>query len=202
MGKREIGELSVMDFIVSIFMAEMVAISIENYDSSILLSIIPILVLVGLQMIFARISLKSKKIRNFIDGEPSVIINRGKVNFKEMKKQRYNWDDLLTQLRANSIKTISEVDYAVLETNGKLSVFKKQDDLNSTYPLPIIIDGIIDNDVLMQINKDKNWLENELLKMNVSEEEVFYAFYKNNKIYIIENNTIKWHYFYPSRNKL
>lgn len=180
-----------MDFIVSIFMAEMVAISIENYESSILLSIIPILVLVGLQMLFARLSLNSKKIRNLIDGVPSVIINKGQVDFKEMKKQRYNLDDLLTQLRANSIKSLNEVDYAVLETNGKLSVFKKQDDISKTYPLPIIIDGIVDNDVLLQINKDKKWLSKELEKMNVSEENIFYAFYKNNKIYIIENKTIK-----------
>ena len=130
MGKREIGELSIMDLIVSIFIAELAAISIDNYKESIFLSIIPMFVLVIIQIAVAKISLKSAKTRSVIDGEPSVIINRGKVNFKEMLKQRYNLDDLLTQLRAQSIKSIEEVDYAILETSGRLSVFKKDEDKN------------------------------------------------------------------------
>jgi uncharacterized membrane protein YcaP (DUF421 family) len=164
MGKREIGELSIMDFIVSIFIAEMVAISIENYKSSILLSLIPIIALVLLQVIFSKISMRNEKIRNVVDGEPSVIINKGKINFKEMLKQRYNLDDLLMQLRSMSIKSIEEVDYAVLETSGKLSVFKKQDDKKHNYPLPLIVDGHLDDNVLVAINKSRNWLFNELEK--------------------------------------
>ena len=113
MGKREIGELSIMDFIVSIFIAELAAISIENYKDTIWLSIIPIFVLVLLQIVSSKISLKHEKVREVIDGKASVIINRGKINFEEMLKQRYNLDDLLTQLRAKSIKSIEEVDYAI-----------------------------------------------------------------------------------------
>ena len=120
MGKREVGELSVMDFIVSIFIAELAAISIENYKDNIFLSILPIVTLVIVQFLIAKISLENEDIRNTIEGEVSVIINRGKVNFEEMLKQRYNLDDLLTQLRAKSIKSIEEVDYAILETSGKL----------------------------------------------------------------------------------
>lgn len=191
MGKREIGELTIMDFIVSIFIAEMVAISIENYKSNILLSIIPIGVLVILQITFSAISLKSQKARKVVDGEPSVIINRGKINFKEMLKQRYNLDDLLTQLRGQSVKSIEEVDYAILETSGKLSVFKKADDKHSTYPLALILDGKLDDDVLMQIRKTKTWLNKELEKENLKVEDVFYAFYKNKKLYIISNDKIK-----------
>ena len=190
MGKREIGELSVIDFIVSIFIAEVVAISIENYNNSILISLIPIAVLVFLQLFFSKISINSKKTRDIIDGNYSVIINRGIINFKEMKKQRYNIDDLLTQLRNQSIKSIEEVDYAILETNGKLSVFKKSDDPNSTYPLPLIIDGIINNDVLKQINKDELWLNEELKKEKILLENIFYGFYKNKKLYIIGNNKV------------
>ena len=81
MGKREIGELSIMDFIVSIFIAELAAISIENYNDNMFLSIIPIAVLVVLQIFSAKLSLKSENVRSLIDGNPSVIINRGKVNF-------------------------------------------------------------------------------------------------------------------------
>ena len=191
MGKREIGELSIMDFIVSIFIAELVAISIENYDKSILLSLLPILLLVGIEVITSYISMKNKKARNFIDGSPSIIISRGIVNFKEMKKQRYNLDDLLMQLRMNMIKSIEEVDYAILETNGKLSIFKREDDPSRNYPLPLILEGKIDEDVLLQINKSKEWLTKELQKNNTSLENVFYGFYKNKSLYIIEKDKIR-----------
>ena len=190
MGKREIGELSIIDFIVSIFIAEMVAISIENYKSSIFLSIIPIAILVFLQILCSYLSLKNKKIRTLLDGEPSVIIEKGIINFKEMKKQRYNIDDLLTQLRGNSIKSIEEVDYAILETSGKLSIFKKNDNKNRNNPLPIIIDGKIDEEVLKKIDINKNWLLNEIYRQGVELNNIFYAFYKNKKLYIIEQDKI------------
>lgn len=191
MGKREIGELSILDFIVSIFIAEMAAISIEDYEANILVSIIPISILVILQMTFSYISLKNKKARNIVDGEPSVIIDRGKVNLQEMKKQRYNLDDLLTQLREKSIKSIEEVDYAILETSGKLSVFTKKNDPKRNYPLPLIMDGKIDQGVLQQLKKDNNWLSEQLQKERIILENIFYAFYKDKKLYIIEKDKIK-----------
>lgn len=191
MGKREIGELSVMDFIVSIFIAEMVAISIENYDTSIFLSLIPISILVILQIVFSYFSMKSSKYRKIVDGSPSIIISRGVVNFQEMKKQRYNLDDLLTQLRSQSIKSIEEVDYAILETSGKLSVFKKMDDPNSLYPLPLILDGKLDKNVLFQIHKSEKWLFRQLENQKISMEDIFYGFFRDNQLYIIENNKIK-----------
>lgn len=191
MGKREIGELSIMDFIVSIFIAELAAISIENYNDSMFLSIIPIAVLVALQIITSKISLKSEKVRSVIDGNPSVIINRGKINFEEMLKQRYNLDDLLTQLRAKSIKSIEEVDYAILETSGKLSIFKREDDKNRTYPLPVIIDGKVQEDVLIQINKSKSWLEENLKREGYLLEDIFYGFYRNKRLFLIRNENIK-----------
>ena len=190
MGKREIGELSIMDFIVSIFIAEIAAISIENYKKSILVSLIPISVLVALQIGASVISLKNGKIRNAIDGMPSVIINRGRVNFEEMLKQRYNLDDLLTQLRDKEIKSIEEVDYAILETSGRLSVFKKQDDKKHTYPLPVIIDGEEQEDVLYQIGKNKVWLLEVLRKEGKSLENVFYAFYRDKRLFIIEKDKL------------
>ena len=191
MGKREIGELSIMDFIVSIFIAELAAISIENYNDNMFLSIIPIAVLVVLQIFSAKLSLKSENVRILIDGNPSVIINRGKVNFEEMLKQRYNLDDLLTQLRAKSIKSIEEVDYAILETSGKLSIFKREDDKNHTYPLPVIIDGKLQEDVLIQIGKDKKWIEESLKKEEYLLEDIFYGFYRNKRLFLIRNENIK-----------
>ncbi len=189
MGKREIGELSVIDLIVSLFIAELVAISIENYNESLFVSIVPIITIVLLQLLSSKISLKNKKARDILDGNPSVIINRGKVNFKEMLKQRYNIDDLLVQLRNQSIKSIEEVDYAILENNGKLSVFKKSESDN-TYPLPLIINGILDENTLLQIKKSKKWLINELNDKNIILDNIFYCFYQNNNLYIIEKNKI------------
>ena len=184
MGKREIGELSIMDFIVSIFIAELVAISIENYKQSILASLIPVLALFLIQIGLSYLSMKNKKIRDVLDGNPSIIIENGKVNFKEMKRQRYNIEDLLMQLRDNSIKSINEIDYAILETNGKLSIFKK--DNNNDYPLPLILNGIIDKNTLRRINKNEKWLRLELNDRCIELDEVFYCFYSNDNLYIIE----------------
>ena len=188
MGKREIGELSIMDLIVSILIAELAAISIDKHDSNIFISIVTIGALVILQMVMSKVSLKNNKFRNVIDGTPSIIINRGKINFKEMVKQRYNLDDLLTQLREQSIKNIEEVDYAILETNGKLSIFKKES--KSIYPLPLILDGKLDEETLIQIKKNKDWLRKVLNNNNVTIDEIFYAFYRNDNLFFIKKENV------------
>lgn len=187
MGKREIGQLGMVDLIVSILIAELAAMAIENRDESIFLSLFPIALLVIIQIGMSYISLKNSKIRNLFDGNPSVIINRGKINFKEMVRQRYNIDDLLTQLREKHIRSIEEVDYAVLETSGKLSVFKKDNKLFGEYPMPLILDGEIDYDTLNQIGKTEEWLDNSLKRENINLEEVFYAFYRKKKLFLIRD---------------
>lgn len=189
MGKREIGQLGVVDLIVSILIAELVAISIENTKDTLLLTVIPISILVGLEILIARISLKSKHIRTFFGGKPSIIIDRGKVNYKEMVRQRYTIDDLLFELRQKSIKSIEQVEYALLEPNGKLSIFEvKMFDKN--YPLPIIVDGEIQTSTMRKIKKNKVWLQDILNKNNVNLEDVFYAFYKGYKVFIIKKNDL------------
>ena len=99
MGKREVGQLSITDLVVSLLIAELTVISIEDYEKSMLYSLIPIIVLVLLQCILSYLSLKKPKFRIFLEGNPSVIIKGGKINYNEMLKQRYNLDDLLVQLR-------------------------------------------------------------------------------------------------------
>lgn len=191
MGKREIGQLGVIDLIVSILIAELVAISIENIDEPLVLTVAPITVLVLIEILFAFISVKSRKFRNLLDGKPSIIINKGIVNYKEMIKQRYSLDDLLLSLRQNNIKSIEDVEYAFLETNGKLSIFKYNIfKTNSTYPLALIIDGVIQDKTLKEIKHSKFWLTNYLRKQDIDLSNVFYAFYKNKKIYIIKNSDL------------
>ncbi len=191
MGKREIGQLGIIDLIVTILIAEFVAISIENLDQSIFQTIIPIIVLVLLEISIAFISIKSRRIKTAIDGKPSLIVYDGKINYKEMIKQRYSLDDLLLNIRQQNIKTLEDIEYAFLETNGKLSVFKYERYKTKTaYPMPIIVDGNIDENTLKRLKKNKNWLYAEIKKNKVELKNVFYAFYKNNQLFIINKNKI------------
>ena len=189
MGKREMGQLSAMDLVVSLLIAEICSLSIENYNESILYSIIPILILVFFEISSSYLSLKFNKFRNIIDGKPSLIINRGIINYKEMIKQRYSLDDLMIELRNNNINDLRDVEYAVLENNGHLNVFKyKFLNNNSNVPFPLILDGIIQKDTLSYIDKDEKWIMNYLKENNLKKEEIFYGFYRNNKVYVIKRN--------------
>lgn len=185
MGKRELGELGVFDFIISILISQLIAISIENYKDTIIYVLVPIIILTILQVFLAYIALKSNKARKILDGNESVIINDGKLNFKEMTKLRYNLSDLFVQLRDKGVKTIEDVEYAILETNGKLSVFEKKNS-DKVFPLPLILDGEIEKENLKYINKDEKWVNNILTNKKVKLSNVFYAFYKDSDIYIIK----------------
>lgn len=186
MGKKEVGELGVSDLIVTVLIAELAALTIEETDKSIFVSIIPILVLIFSEIIISYIELKSGKARRFIDGHPSVIIKNGKIKFSTMTHLRYSLDDLILGLRSKGIKSIEEVDYAILETTGELSVFQN----TKVYPLPIILDGKIDYHTLSEIEKDYEWVKNMLDKQNLNLKDVFYAFYNKNKTYIIRKKDL------------
>lgn len=185
MGKKEVGQLSIIDLIVSILIAELVAIAIEG-EKNILMSVIPIVILTFTQIGISYITLKSEKIRDVIDGKPTIIIKNGKLNFTEMSHLRYSLDDLVTQLRLQGVKSIEKVKYAVLENNGSLSVFSD----DTEYPMPLILDGVIDYQVLQEIKKDYKWLKSKLDQKNVSIEEVFYAFYTHSKLFIITKDEL------------
>ena len=186
MGKKELGELSVIDFIVTILMAEIAALSIEKKDMSLMISIVPICTLVFIQLILSYISMKSSSFRNILEGKPTIIIKKGKLVFSEMAKLKYTLDDLLSQLREKGIESIEKVDYAVLENNGELSIFQN----TKEYPFPIIMDGVIDYNILKEIGKDKKWLD-KLLKTNkIDVNNVFYAFYRKDKTYIIKKSDL------------
>ncbi len=191
MGKREIGQLGIIDLIVSILIAELVAISIENIKDSIFLTILPIALLVFLELFLAFVSIKSRTFRNLFGGKPSLIIVNGNVNYKEMVRQRYSMDDLLLSLRQKEIKSIEDVEYAFLEPNGKLSIFQYNFfHTKSNYPMPVILDGEIQMRALEYIKKNKSWLEKELAKKGLQIKDVFYAFKKKNQIYIIRKSSL------------
>ena len=191
MGKREVGQLGIVDLIVSILIAELVVISIEDLSKSILSSVIPILCLVILEIILSYASLKSGKVRNILDGNPTFIIKYGKINYNEMIKQKYNLDDLLTQLREKGYKSIEEVEYAILENNGSLSVFPYDKNKNKTpLPMPIILDGKIQDDMVKQMNKDNTFIMDLLKENKLKLDDIFYAFYKDKSVFVIKYNEI------------
>lgn len=192
MGKREVGQLGIVDLIVSILIAELVAISIENIDKSIMLTIAPISLLVVIEVLLAYLSTKSRIFRSVFSSRPSIIINHGIINYKEMVKQRYSLDDLLLSLRQSSIKSIEDVEYAFLESNGKLSIFKYNlFKTNSDYPAPIIVNGVIQENTLQNIRKSKIWIKLYLRKQNININDIFYAFYSKGKIYTILKSNVK-----------
>lgn len=191
MGKREIGQLGIVDLIVSILIAEFAAVSIEQKEEPLLMFVLPVILLLIIQVGMSYISLKSSKVRNIFDGTPSVIINRGRINFKEMVKQRYNMEDLLTQLREKGVRSIEEVDYAILETSGNLSVFKMDSKLLGEYPIPVILDGKIDYDTLRQIDKSKEWITKVLKRDNLEVSDIFYGFYRSRKLFLIKKSDLR-----------
>ncbi len=186
MGKKEVGELSIVDLIVSLLIAELAAISIEDIEVSVFRSIIPIAVLVFIQVVLSYISLKNTNFRKSVEGNPTVIIKEGKLKFNEMSKLRYSLDDLITQLREQGIKSIEEVSYAVLENDGKLSVFQNTND----YPMPIIMDGVINHEVLKDMKKSPDWVMKILKNKKLNLEDVFYAFHTKEKTFIIKKNDL------------
>ena len=191
MGKREVGQLGIIDLIVSILIAELAAISIENFKNDIFISVIPILTLLLLQVTLSYFSLRKPKFRIFLDGNPSIMIQNGKVNYKEMVKQKYNLDDLLVQLRDKGYRSIEEIEYAILENSGTLSVFPYPKDKKKTpLPLPVILDGHIQSDTLKRLSKDEKWVYNILKNKNLNLTEVFYAFYKDNNFFIINKQDL------------
>lgn len=190
MGKREIGELSIQDFVVSMLIAEIGAISIEKFNDSIFLTLIPIIILCVLEVFMGKLFLKTNNVKKIIDGKPVLIINKGKINYKEMVKQRYSLDDLLLELRNREIKNINDIEYAILENNGNLNIFKYENLKDNFYPFPLVVDGVIQYDTLDNINKSDEWLIKYLNKREIFLDEIFYAFYKDNKIYIISHDDL------------
>lgn len=189
MGKREIGKLSVFDLIVSFMIADLSAMVLEDEKMKLLVGIAPIITIVALQILISFIMLKSKSVRHLIDGEPTVIVQHGKILDKVMAKSRYNMDDLMMQLREKNISSVSDVEFAILETSGKLSVFPKtgkhpvtKDDMKisnlKTFhpPIPVVLEGKVLEDGLEQLGQNRFWLKKELRKKGYKDlSDIFYV---------------------------
>ncbi|WP_130860077.1 DUF421 domain-containing protein [Gracilibacillus phocaeensis] len=171
MGKREVGELSILDIVVYIMIAEMAVLTIDDLDMFFGYGLIPMAVLLVIQRLTAWISLKSPLFRQWFEGKPSIIISQGKIDEYEMKKNRFNFDDLLQQLRENGTQSIKDVSYAILEPSGNLSIIEKgdQEPIRQKIDglvLPLIIDSRIQPDALKQLGKNEAWLLEQLQEQN------------------------------------
>ncbi|WP_323742108.1 DUF421 domain-containing protein [Salinibacillus xinjiangensis] len=189
MGKRELGEISIFDLVIFIMLAEMAVISIEDLKKGFFYSIIPMVVLLIIQRISAKVSLKNQKIREIIDGKPSIIIQNGKIDEKEMKHQRYNIDDLLINLHEKGILLVQDVELAILEPNGKLSVFEKKNNPVEYYE-PLIADGKVQYQVLKRMGKSEEWLEGQLRHMGYEDTKSisYCSMNKDGSLHVDESN--------------
>ncbi len=187
MGKREIGQLSPFDFVVAIIIAELAALPMELTDIPLWHSILPLLILAALQISLSYATLFSRKLRGIICGHPQIIMKNGALLRKEMRKARYNLDDLVAQMREKGIVDLSDIEFAVLETSGKLSVILKSQHrpvtpadlgISTAYeglPTVLVMDGDIMKDNLAQIDLDETWLQKVLRERRLTSKKVLLA---------------------------
>lgn len=181
MGKREVGQLSIFDMAVFFIISDMFSLSIEGELSIILKTSIATVTIVSMQLATAKLILKFAKLRDVVDGKPSMIINDGVIDQEEMRRQNYNIDDMFTQLREKDIKDVSTIRYLILETSGSISIIRKEDDI--LFPYPFIKDGEIDYDSLEIYKKDIEWLNKEINYLNI--EDIFLALLRKDGMYIV-----------------
>ena len=170
MGKREIGSLSPFDLVVTIMIAELAALPMENPDVTLVDGLVPILTLTVAEIVVSYATLKSESLRILLTGSPSIIIRGGELIESEMRRVRYNLSDLMLQLRLKGVSNIADVEVAILETNGELSVILKSQyrpvvpadlDIETEYeglPLILIVDGVVNQFNLKQAGVTDEWL--------------------------------------------
>lgn len=189
MGKKQIGELQPTELVFALIIADLAAVPMENLNVPILYGIIPVFTLFIIEEFLSFIALKSDKARGVIYGKPSILIEHGKILENEMRKQQFNINDLLEQLRIKGHTSVEDVEFAILETNGQLSTIPKAtkrpvitEDMKlnvqkAELPITAIIDGRILSHNLELIGLDNDWLLKELKKLKISSpKDVFFAF--------------------------
>lgn len=179
LGKREVGQLSIFDLVILLIIADVAAIGIDNNDFF-LESILCLVILTILQKLVSLILLNNSKLRSIFDGKPTVIVYNGELKYKNMKKEFYNIDDLIVQMRVNNILDINEIKLAILETNGKLTIFKKKEHDVISYPL--IASGNYVKDTLEILNISLDDINNLFKNYNLNIKDILYASYSKGVI--------------------
>ncbi|HOQ76175.1 MAG TPA: DUF421 domain-containing protein [Thermoclostridium sp.] len=188
MGKRQIGQLQPFEFAVAIMISELAALPLTESDRKLHHAIIPIAVLVVCQLLISLISIRSVRLRGYICGKPAILVRNGRMLEKNMRKEMCTINELLEQLRLQNVQNVNDVEYAVLETNGQLSVILKSqkrpvtpEDLNidtkyEGYTIDLIIDGRLMDRTMKSMNISREWLDQQLREKGVTDYRmVFYA---------------------------
>ena len=183
MGKREIGQLQPFELAIAIMIADLAAVPMAETGIPISNGIIPILGLLVMHLIISFLNLKSMKIREILCGKPAILIYRGKIDEKVLKKERCTLNELQERLRSSNVVNLGDVEYAILETSGQVTVIQKPDkrttipkDFNITpeyegIPYDLVVDGKVMYKNLKTIGKDYNWLKKQVNKFNMEPEE-------------------------------
>lgn len=183
MGKREIGQLQPFELAISIMIADLASIPMTETGIPITRGIIPILGLLVMHLLISIINLKSLRAREIICGKPTILIYRGKIIEEALKKERFTINELEERLRGNNVFNIGDVEYAILETSGQVSVIQKPNKRNTIpedfnimpeyegIPYDLIVDGKVMGENLKKIGKDYQWLKKQVNKFNMQPEE-------------------------------
>ncbi len=189
MGKREIGQLQPFELAISIMIADLASIPLADVGIPISNGIIPILGLLVMHLIISFMNIKSMKIRGVVCGKPSILIYRGKIDEKALKKERFTLNELQERLRGNNVFNLGDVEYAILETSGQITVIQKTnkrttipEDFNimpeyEGIPYDLVVDGKIMYENLKQIGKNEIWLEKQVEKFKMKPEEALIVTY-------------------------
>ncbi|MBE7016240.1 MAG: DUF421 domain-containing protein [Ruminococcaceae bacterium] len=158
MGKRQIGEMQPSELVVAIMISDLASVPMQSIEIPLLAGIIPVLTLLVGEVTMSFISLKSKRARRYITGEPSILVYKGHINEGELERLRFNLNDLMEQLRLSGCPNPCDVQVAVLETNGQLSVMEKGKNDFSELPYIFIADGDVNESELARAGKTRSWL--------------------------------------------
>ncbi len=171
MGKRQIGELEVNELVSTLVVSEVAALPIADPDIPLLNALLPVALIVCLEIIISAVKNKSEKLKRRIEGEPIFLIYRGKLQQKALCDNRMSVNELLCEMRMQSIGNIDDVYYAILEPNGKLSFFENPDAKSFTHTL--IVDSEIYESALKGLGYNDEWLQKQLKKHKAKSSEVF-----------------------------
>lgn len=170
MGKRQIGEMDISELVSTLLISEIASIPINEPDIPFLNAVIPILFIVSLEIILSTIKNKSEKLKSIIEGKPIYIIYKGRLLQKILKDNRISLNELMSEMRSQGVGSIDEIEYATIEQNGTISIFKKS---NKSFAHPIIIDGEILDENLKGLGYDRAWLSKRLSELHVRKSQVF-----------------------------
>ena len=205
MGKRQVGELEPSELVLALLIADLAAVPMQDFGIPLLTGLIPILTLLCITMALSVLTMKSIKFRAVLCGRPSIIVENGKLRQGEMKRNRFTVDELMEELRMKGVTDLSTVKYAILETNGQLSVlpFAAQKPptaqdlaLHLSEPgLPVVLinDGRIMSRALRRRGLDETWLDNQLKEHHVKHvRDVFLLTAdETNKVCVIEKEAVR-----------